>query len=709
MTEQHITAEKRKTEAIRFWRHLFGGQRGFLMVWTGERDEAGRIPKDTIASNVFSYPGAAESAATWALEKSEEGREVYFCAHLLTGPRRVKGNAAPVRTLWGDLDGAPVPNGALKPTAVVESSPERYHAYWRLDTEIPPETAEALNKRLADKIGADSSGFDLSQLLRVPGTANHKYPDAPPVVIKGLAGRRSYSAADLDKRLPAGENRGKPSGADKAGSVDDLIPNGQSNKELTSIAGTMRRRGLKPAEILAALEAVNAGRCVPPLGADELKGIAESVARYEPANESSGVARGDSKPPTPTHDELRDRFIKENPWFSYGLGEWRRYEGGIWPAAPELEIKQGLCGVIETAKPEGIKPTNSLLSSVTELTRVRVSIPDSAWDADPDILVCNNGALRVSARELGAHKREHYATSAVPYNYDPKAVPVVWIYFMNSTVPTASSFLQEFAGYALTTDMSHELALWLFGPPGSGKSTFLAGLQAMLGHRAGLLGLAEVERNRFALADLPGRTLVAASEQPSSYLASTNILNAIISGEALQVERKYRDPVTVLPRCKIAWAMNELPRVADANSGLFRRVKVVKFPKLPADERDPDIKNDIEGEGAGILNWALDGLERLKKRGRFEVPGEVEEATTQFREKNDVPALFVADRCTVEAGAQAKAGELYREYKFWCEDNGHRPQSSTRLADDWQRLGFERKRSNSGTYYQGVRVRLADE
>jgi putative DNA primase/helicase len=231
----------------------------------------------------------------------------------------------------------------------------------------------------------------------------------------------------------------------------------------------------------------------------------------------------------------------------------------------------------------------------------------------------------------------------------------------------------------------------------------------MLGHRAGLLGLAEIERNRFALADLPGKTLVAASEQPSSYLASTNVLNAIISGEALQVERKYRDPVTVLPRCKIAWAMNELPRVADANSGLFRRVKVVKFPSLPANERDPEIKNDIEEEGAGILNWALEGLDRLRKRGRFEIPGEVEEATTQFREKNDVPALFVADRCVVEADAKEKASQLYSEYKHWCEDNGHRAQSSTRLSDDWIRIGFERYRAKGSTYYRGVRVRFAGE
>ena len=416
-----------------------------------------------------------------------------------------------------------------------------------------------------------------------------------------------------------------------------------------------------------------------------------------------------SKPTVPTHDELRDRYIDEDEDCAYGLGEWRRYEDGIWPTIPELTIKRNICEVIEAAKPEGIKPTNSLLSSVTELTRVKVSISDDAWDADPDTLVCKSGALRISTRELRTHSRDHYATSAAPYDYDPKATPVVWHYFLNNTVVSAKAFLQEFAGYALTTDMAQELALWLFGPPGSGKSTFLAGLQAMLGHRAGLLGLAEIERNRFALADLPGKTLVVASEQPSSYMASTNVLNQIISGEPLQVERKYRDPVTIVPRCKIAWAMNELPRVADANSGLFRRVKVVKFPVLPPDERDPEIKRDIEGEGAGILNWALEGLERLQKRGCFKVPEGVEEATAQFRENNDVPALFVADKCLVDADVREKASQLYSEYRQWCEDNGHRPQSSTRLADDWQRLGFERKRIKGSSYYQGVRVRLPGE
>ena len=434
-------------------------------------------------------------------------------------------------------------------------------------------------------------------------------------------------------------------------------------------------------------------------------GYEERFELASQAKDGDGVdTKSNGKAPTPTHDELRDRWIGHNPHHAHGLGEWRRYEAGTWPTVSETSVKAEISDVIEKAKPEGVKPTASILSSVAELTRIKVYVPDERWDADPDILVCRNGALRISAGELLSHRPEHYATSAVPYDYEAGSVPAYWRLFLRNTLPTAAAFLQEFAGYALTTNMAHELAVWLFGPPGSGKSTFLAGLQAMLGHRAGLLGLAELERSRFTLADLPGKTLVVASEQPSSYLASTNTLNAIISGEPLQVERKYRDPFTVIPRAKVCWAMNELPRVADANSGLFRRVKVVSFPGLPEEDRDPELKRHIEQEGAGILNWALEGLHRLKDRGYFDIPEGIQDATKQFRTNNDVPALFVEDRCAKGPEFQIQAARLYREYKYWCEENGHRPQSSTRLADDWRRLGFERRRTKAGTVYRGLHL-----
>jgi hypothetical protein len=189
-------------DTIRFWRHLFGGQRGLLAVWSAQRESAAEVNEDSTRTRYFDYPAKAEAAASYALEEAGVGRETYFCAHLLTSNRRIKENAAPVITLWGDLDGARVPHSGLEPTAVVESSPGRFHCYWRLSDEIPPEIAEGLNKRLARRAGADPSGFDLTQLLRVPGTVNQKYQEQPMVSLVSLEAGRSYSPTELDEVLP---------------------------------------------------------------------------------------------------------------------------------------------------------------------------------------------------------------------------------------------------------------------------------------------------------------------------------------------------------------------------------------------------------------------------------------------------------------------------------------------------------------------------
>lgn len=421
----------------------------------------------------------------------------------------------------------------------------------------------------------------------------------------------------------------------------------------------------------------------------------ESDSDVEPAQ--------DTKTSTPTDDELRDRFLVRQPLTAYGLGEFRRYAGGIWESIPPDTIRKEVMSVLEQAKPEKVRPNASRLASVSELVRVKISVPDNAWDSISESLVCQNGTLNITTRELGEHSPSHYATSGVTYAYDPCADAPMWGYLLRTNVPDASGFLQEYAGYCLTTETSLETAVWLYGPRGSGRSTVIVGLQAMLGKRAGLLGLADIERSRFALANLPGKTLAVSTEQPTLYMTSTHILNAIISGETVTVERKYLDAVTITPHAKLIWAMNELPRVGDASNGLFRRVKVVKFPPL-ATAPDPEVKRVIATEGAGILNWALDGLERLRARGRFEIPSCVEDATAQFQKTNDVPAEFVSERCLTGPDYKVQSGDLYAAYRDWAIATGHKPQSSTSLAGEWERLGFERYRAAGKTFWRGVGV-----
>ena len=72
--------------------------------------------------------------------------------------------------------------------------------------------------------------------------------------------------------------------------LPEHIPSGQRNTMLTSLAGSMRRRGASAAAILGALEIENS-RCVPLLPAKQLEAIANSIGRCPPAPNTRSAGR----------------------------------------------------------------------------------------------------------------------------------------------------------------------------------------------------------------------------------------------------------------------------------------------------------------------------------------------------------------------------------------------------------------------------------
>ncbi len=69
---------------------------------------------------------------------------------------------------------------------------------------------------------------------------------------------------------------------------DGLIAEGRRNNTLTSLAGSMRRRGMSKEAIAAALLAENRDRCQPPLEESEVMDIATSIAKYPPDDAAVG-------------------------------------------------------------------------------------------------------------------------------------------------------------------------------------------------------------------------------------------------------------------------------------------------------------------------------------------------------------------------------------------------------------------------------------
>ena len=109
-------------------------------------------------------------------------KNLYWCPHGFSKKRRLKQYAVLPKLLWADLDNVdPRKLNGTKPTLAWESSPKRYAAVWHLDQTM----TEDLNRQLTMTLGADRGGWDLTQVLRVPGSVNYKYG-------KGVPGKKLW-------------------------------------------------------------------------------------------------------------------------------------------------------------------------------------------------------------------------------------------------------------------------------------------------------------------------------------------------------------------------------------------------------------------------------------------------------------------------------------------------------------------------------------
>ncbi len=107
---------------------------------------------------------------------NENGAGIFVTVSETNGKGRKAENITRARALFVDLEGAPLdPVLAYerKPHIVTETSPRRWHAFWRV-ADIKLEEFAGLQKSLIERFGADKSVHDLPRVMRLPGFVHRK-------------------------------------------------------------------------------------------------------------------------------------------------------------------------------------------------------------------------------------------------------------------------------------------------------------------------------------------------------------------------------------------------------------------------------------------------------------------------------------------------------------------------------------------------------
>jgi putative DNA primase/helicase len=252
--------------------------------------------------------------------------------------------------------------------------------------------------------------------------------------------------------------------------------------------------------------------------------------------------------------------------------------------------------------------------------------------------------------------------------------------------------VQEFAGYLLHHwDLPYHKALFLVGPTASGKSTLLDTLRSMLGSDSvASLTPQQMAGEKFGGAELRGAWANIRNDIPANTIENVGQLKEIVGGDPIKAERKHQDPFMFEPTAKHAFSANQLPDAEVSDEAFFRRILLVPVPDtVPRGERDAKLDDKLQDELPGILNWALDGLDRLLAQGRFtadRTPGETQRTWEKWGHSI---TRFVEDCLDETAGNAIPKSDLYAAYVAFCEDEGIPKDTQHKMTRQLKMSGLE--------------------
>jgi len=316
------------------------------------------------------------------------------------------------------------------------------------------------------------------------------------------------------------------------------------------------------------------------------------------------------------------------------------------------------------------------------------SLPADTPPALPDddaaqMISCRNGLLDLSTRTLWDHTPALFNLITVPLDYDPReGQPTEWLRFLTSVWEDDEAsilLLQEFFGYILSGRLDMQKA-----PIRSGKGTIERVLTALMGGNIASPTLAGLNTN-FGLSPLIGKPLAFVTDARLGNTPSHTVVERLLSitGEDwLTIDRKYREPWTGKLPIRFVILSNELPKFRDSSGAIATRLLILQMTESFFGREDHELDAKLREELGPILLWALQGLDRLTRNGRFTEPESSRDAAALMMDLASPVSAFVRERCVRNHDAWVTRDDLYAAWCSWAEANGHQRTAKSTFGRD---------------------------
>lgn len=423
----------------------------------------------------------------------------------------------------------------------------------------------------------------------------------------------------------------------------------------------------------------------------EFRRLLDAAEEPAPVDTGNSRAHAGELDPQEEAERLRDReSIDGVTRLVYWGGDVYRYQAGRHAAVPDEDLRPTVTRFLNERFQ---RVTPGVTSCVIEQLRAAVHLfshklppcwigePPVEWQPD-DMLVAPNCILHLPTMETIPQTPRLFSTTTIGCEWDPKApIPERWLQFVEQEVfPNdlqSVEALQETFGLMMVDDTTLQKIVAMIGVPRSGKGVILRVLRGLVGvENVAAPTLAHLD-SQFGLACLLGKRLAVISDARIGSRSDRGIILErllSISGEdCVEIDRKNRSTLSTRLTTRFVIVSNELPRLDDASGAIVGRVVLLRFTQSFAGREDPRLTEKLLAELPGILRWSVEGLKRLRARGRFVQPESALGLLHDFRDSASPIKAFLNDVCRLDPESEVAIETLYRRWRLWCEAKGREP------------------------------------
>ena len=301
---------------------------------------------------------------------------------------------------------------------------------------------------------------------------------------------------------------------------------------------------------------------------------------------------------------------------------------------------------------------------------------------DPDLIAVNNGIFNYRTKTLQPFDPDLVFLAKSRVNYQPNPVnPVIhnpddntdwdvetWMQ-EPSDDPEIVNLLWEILGAIIRPNVRWNKSAWFYSTIGNnGKGTLCELMRNLCGPGTyASIPLANFGKEFMLECLVRASAIIVDENDVGNYIDNAANLKAIITNDVIQMNRKFKTPISFQFRGFMVQCLNELPRVRDKSDSFYRRQLFVPFTKCFTGMERKYIKSDYL-KRTDVLEYVLHKVLHMTYYSLSE-PAACKAGMDEYKMTNDPVRQFCEEILPQCQWDLLPFTFLYDLYKAWSGEN----------------------------------------